>query len=105
MAFATVIAEWAEPVLGLRRVFLFGSRVRGDHRPDSDVDLCIDRTNDVDADLAIDWWLAANASGFADLRSILPGPLSPCARIGARLGCPSSGGPAVPKHQGLSRGS
>ena len=45
MALATVIAEWAEPVLGLRRVFLFGSRVRGDHRPDSDVDLCIDRTN------------------------------------------------------------
>ena len=76
IALATIVADWAEPAPGLRRVFLFGSRVRGDHRADSDVDLCIDQKNDIDADQAIDWWLAVNASDFADLRSIVPGPLS-----------------------------
>lgn len=30
--------------LGVRRLSVFGSRVRGDHRPDSDLDLLVERT-------------------------------------------------------------
>ena len=38
-ALAEVLADWIEPVLGVPALYLFGSRVRGDHRPDSDVDI------------------------------------------------------------------
>jgi hypothetical protein len=38
-ALAEIIAKWIEPATGLKQVYLFGSRVRGDDRPDSDVDL------------------------------------------------------------------
>ena len=37
-----VVADWAGGCPGIKRVFLFGSRVRGDHRPDSDLDLAIE---------------------------------------------------------------
>jgi hypothetical protein len=37
VSLARVIADWVEPVLGVPAVYLFGSRVRGDHRPDSAV--------------------------------------------------------------------
>ena len=37
-----VVADWADGCPGIKRVFLFGSRVRGDHRPDSDLDLAIE---------------------------------------------------------------
>jgi predicted nucleotidyltransferase len=36
---ASVIADWASEVRRAE-VYLYGSRVRGDHEPDSDVDLC-----------------------------------------------------------------
>jgi len=34
---AETIARWVDPVPGIDAIYLFGSRVRGDHRPDSDV--------------------------------------------------------------------
>ena len=37
-----VVADWADGCPGVGRVFLFGSRVRGDHRPDSDLDVAIE---------------------------------------------------------------
>lgn len=36
------IVDEARRTLALRRVFLFGSRARGDARPDSDLDLAFD---------------------------------------------------------------
>ena len=41
---------------GVRRVVLFGSRARGDHRPRSDVDLALDAPGLADAD-----WLRLHA--------------------------------------------
>src|SRR5439155_4441739 len=38
-ALAETLAEWISPAPGIPAVYLFGSRVRGDHRPDSDVDV------------------------------------------------------------------
>tara|TARA_R110001606_G_scaffold54703_1_gene133972 strand:- start:1279 stop:1608 length:330 start_codon:yes stop_codon:yes gene_type:complete len=36
------IIAWASERRAVRRVYLFGSRARGNHRPDSDVDLAIE---------------------------------------------------------------
>lgn len=36
------IVAWAQDQSIIRRVYLFGSRSRGDHRPDSDLDLAIE---------------------------------------------------------------
>jgi predicted nucleotidyltransferase len=38
-ALAEILAEWINPAPGIPAVYLFGSRVRGDHRPNSDVDV------------------------------------------------------------------
>jgi predicted nucleotidyltransferase len=65
---AEVIAEWCEPVTGLEHVYLFGSRVRGDHRPDSDVDLRIFMEEWRRPDTAaVNWWTRQNESGFEEL--------------------------------------
>lgn len=34
---------------GITRLAVFGSRVRGDHRPDSDLDILIDKTSPYDS--------------------------------------------------------
>lgn len=36
------IVEWAERHSEIKRVYLYGSRARGDHRVDSDIDLAIE---------------------------------------------------------------
>ncbi|MCJ2079877.1 nucleotidyltransferase family protein [Methylobacterium sp. J-090] len=38
---ATRLSSWAERKPAISELWLFGSRARGDHRPDSDVDLAI----------------------------------------------------------------
>ena len=38
---AIELARWVHRASGSRRTYLFGSRARGDHRPDSDIDLLI----------------------------------------------------------------
>jgi hypothetical protein len=70
---AASIADWCpHPSI---RIFLFGSRVRGDHRDDSDVDLCID-VSDPGKQAAVDWWFAQNGAAFReDLPEACPGPL------------------------------
>ena len=35
------ISEWASGIAQINEVWLYGSRARGDHRPDSDVDLAV----------------------------------------------------------------
>jgi Polymerase beta, Nucleotidyltransferase len=56
-ALAEILADWIEPAPGVPVIYLFGSRARGDHRPDSDVDgrLFLDEWRDVTmADMK--WW-------------------------------------------------
>ena len=38
---AETVRRWAASEPLVRRVYLFGSRARGDHRPDSDIDLAV----------------------------------------------------------------
>jgi predicted nucleotidyltransferase len=67
------LVEWAAPASSAE-IFLFGSRVRGDHRPDSDVDVSIKWVYPFD-DQTADWWTAQNAELFKSIDAKLPGPL------------------------------
>jgi predicted nucleotidyltransferase len=68
---ARTLADWSadKPVT----IFLFGSRVRGDHRPDSDVDVLV-QFGDM-TERATVWWTEQNSEDFAGLKAMLPGPL------------------------------
>lgn len=39
---ASIVAEWAKPFPILETVYIFGSRVRGDHHAESDLDIALD---------------------------------------------------------------
>ena len=39
---ATAVAKWAGTEPLIRKAYLFGSRVRGDHRSDSDLDVAVE---------------------------------------------------------------
>jgi predicted nucleotidyltransferase len=73
---ARILADWADECSGIDALYLFGSRVRGDHRPDSDVDvrLYLHRWQ-VDAG-TLEWWGKENTEDFARLKARLPGRLS-----------------------------
>lgn len=76
-ALAEILAQWVDDVPGLPAVYLFGSRVRGDHKPNSDVDVWLDIVNwkDDPTGSTISWWEVQNETDFAELKSKLPGPL------------------------------
>src|SRR5262245_45346831 len=68
---ARTLADWAADKS--ITVYLFGSRVRGDHRPDSDVDIFIQQGK-ATRETAV-WWTVQNSEDFASLKAKLPGPL------------------------------
>ena len=70
---ARILADWAEPARGAT-LYLYGSRVRGDHRPDSDVDVCFDWHGPCEA-ADLDWWTSNNQEDFATINTMLPGKL------------------------------
>jgi len=83
---ARVVADWAAPAIG-GTIYLYGSRVRGEHRPDSDVDLYVPIPRQPTREFT-EWWTAENVSDFAELRAALPGRLEFLERsdpIGAEL--------------------
>ena len=68
---AETVAQWADKFPGLPVVYLFGSRVRGDHRPDSDVDLCIFPDGLADDNETTRWWTRQNNCHFVGLKAKL----------------------------------
>ena len=75
-AVAEIIARWLDDAPGVPAAYLFGSRVRGDHRPDSDIDLRI-YINEWNLDgETMRWWMHQNETDFAELKAQLPGPLA-----------------------------
>src|SRR6516164_214357 len=76
-ALAEILADWIEPAPSVPAVYLFGSRVRGDHRPDSDVDvrLFLDELTSPVCDATTQWWTEQNETDFDALKSFFPGPL------------------------------
>jgi Polymerase beta, Nucleotidyltransferase len=91
---ASVFDEWVAPAPGVPAVYLFGSRVRGDHRADSDVDVRLFLSEWSGDDATNRWWGEQNRSDFAALKARLPGRLEihrddpddadPAIRSGAR---------------------
>jgi predicted nucleotidyltransferase len=71
-ALASVLADWATGAPGFK-LYLFGSRVRGDHRSDSDVDLSVEFA--VIGDREMDWWMSNNQDEFSSINTKLPGKL------------------------------
>jgi hypothetical protein len=69
---ARILADWSAPAPGVM-LYVYGSRVRGDHRPDSDVDVCIEWGAVGDHD--VDWWIANNREQFSGINTKLPGRL------------------------------
>jgi hypothetical protein len=70
---AKAIADWAASAPLTVSIFVFGSRVRGDHLPNGEVDISIDYGGSSDEIAA---WQAHNEeTDYAALRDILPGPL------------------------------
>jgi hypothetical protein len=72
-----ILADWIAPAPNIPAIYLFGSRVRGDHRPDSDVDvrLFLNEWKSIDV-LDMEWWAKENETDFAALKQRLPGPLA-----------------------------
>lgn len=69
---AATLAEWSAGTNFT--IYLFGSRVRGDHRLDSDVDVVIPLPT-APADVDVLWWSAINNDLFASIDAKLPGKL------------------------------
>lgn len=65
-----VLADWSEG--RVFTIYVFGSRVRGDHHTESDVDLLVPVPNAI-SDEDLDWWCAQEEEGFKDLAAVLPG--------------------------------
>ena len=72
-ALAEVLAGWVDTAPGVPTVYLFESRVRGDHRPSSDVDLCLFQSEWDGSDACHRWWSDQSIANYADLKAILPG--------------------------------
>jgi hypothetical protein len=73
---AEILARWVDHVTCVPAVYLFGSRVRGDHRPDSDVDVRLFLDNWKPNRESMLWWDEQNNTDFAELRGQLPGSLT-----------------------------
>jgi len=70
---AHTLAVWVRPS-PTTKIHLFGSRVRGDHKPSSDVDIVVQFGNcPITDDLM--WWSAVNDDLFKAINALLPGPL------------------------------
>jgi predicted nucleotidyltransferase len=70
---ARAFADWAADKSVT--VFLFGSRVRGDHRPDSDVDVFV-QFGAMTEGTAV-WWTEQNSEDFAESGSMATSRLPP----------------------------
>jgi Nucleotidyltransferase domain len=72
---ARILADWSASAPSAT-IYLFGSRVRADHRPDSDVDIYIHYQFPPGGDSAtVEWHMRQQETSFADLLPLLPGPL------------------------------
>jgi predicted nucleotidyltransferase len=68
---ANILADWSAGQT--ITIYFFGSRVRGDHRADSDVHIYVDWN--LPSSETAQWWTDENATDFETLKAHLPGPL------------------------------
>jgi predicted nucleotidyltransferase len=72
----SVLSAWAKPNPLIQRVFVFGSRVRSDHRPDSDLDVAIEldpkACEAIDETRGFATWATENRRWAKELQKLLP---------------------------------
>ena len=73
---AEILDNWIAPAPGIPAIYVFGSRVRRDHRSDSDVDVRLYLNEWHLCEQTRQWWQQQNESDFAELKARLPGPLA-----------------------------
>ena len=66
-----IIRGWAATKQFVAAIHVFGSRVSGTHRPDSDLDVAIGLTV-TDEGEALDVWMAENGNWQTELGALLP---------------------------------
>ncbi len=67
-ALAKELADWAAPAPAAV-IYLYGSRVRGDHTESSDVDICVEFPKAEHAD--VEWWTKNNQQDFTTISNQL----------------------------------
>ena len=67
---ANSVAQWADARPAIGKAYIFGSRVRGDARPDSDLDLAIEFVPNLTTEATADW-TEQSLSGLADLKAAI----------------------------------
>jgi predicted nucleotidyltransferase len=67
---ARILCKWAKS-LPLKSVYIFGSRVRGDARPDSDLDVAVEFEPPPTVNEAMRNWDYQNKTKFAELKKAL----------------------------------
>ncbi|WP_373504721.1 nucleotidyltransferase domain-containing protein [Aestuariivirga sp.] len=70
----SVLADWAAALPEIETLIVYGSRVRGDNRPDSDLDIVIWTGSGGDP-LGDGRWEELHATDFASLRQSFPFPI------------------------------
>lgn len=73
---ATILSDWLEGGPAVPAIYVFGSRVRGDHRVDSDVDIRVFLNEWRPDHQTMVWWRQENETDFRNLKAKLPGPLA-----------------------------
>ena len=73
---ARVISTWARGKPLVKRVYMFGSRVRGDHRPASDIDIAVELDPDVfqgvDESGGLATWMFETKGWKEELEKLVP---------------------------------
>ena len=73
---ATLLATWARGKLLVKRVYLFGSRVRGDHGPNSDIDIAVELDpavfQGVDESGGLVTWMCETKGWKEELQKLIP---------------------------------
>lgn len=70
---AKIIADWSAPASDFT-LYVFGSRVRGSHHSNSDVDLYC-KLPSKPTHKSTSWWTQQNSENFNSLQQVLPGPI------------------------------
>lgn len=63
-----VLVSWAQATPNVRRVWLFGSRVKGTHRPDSDLDVAVEIDAVGNDETPFDTWVGEAAGWKSQLQ-------------------------------------
>jgi predicted nucleotidyltransferase len=70
---ATVLARWAAQHPEVHRIYIFGSRARGDHRPDSDLDIAVELVENLDESGGLAAWMTElKPAWLPEVQALLP---------------------------------